>query len=83
MAEGFENQTLRGITVKNMIVTILCTASIVISVMTTYYNLKSDIKDVKDNQDLSNRITDVRLKMLETQIVVIQQQVSELQKGKK
>lgn len=83
MTDGFENQTLRGITVKNMIVTILCTASIVISVMTTYYNLKSDIKDVKDNQDLSNRITDVRLKMLETQIVVIQQQIGELQKGKK
>lgn len=80
---GFEHSQLKGITIKNMIVTIICTASIVASVMTTYFNLKSQIIEVRDDQNLSNRIMDIRIKLLESQIIVVQQQIGELQKSKK
>jgi len=80
---GFEHNQLRGITIKNMIVTIVCTASIVVSVMTTYFNLKSGQDAIQYTQDKQNIVTDLRLRAIEAQIVVINKQIEELQKDKK
>lgn len=80
---GFEHTALRGITIKNMLVTIFCTASIVISVMSTYFSLKSDIKDGQDTQQTKNEVIELRLKIAEAQIVIIQQEIAAIQATKK
>jgi hypothetical protein len=77
---SIEHQQLKGITLKNLVVTIVSTASIVASVMTTYTNLQADIYAVKIQQDAQNRVNEVRLKVLEGQVAVLQTQVEQLQK---
>jgi cell division protein FtsL len=78
-----EHRELKGITLKNIIVTIVSTASIVISVMTTYFQLKDDIHDVKTAQDSQNRVNELRLKLLETQVAVLQHEIDEIKTNKK
>ncbi|MDB5003531.1 MAG: hypothetical protein JWQ34_1756 [Mucilaginibacter sp.] len=73
-----EHRELRGITLKNIVVTILSTASIVVSVMTTYFQLKNDIKDLRTQQNTDSRITEIRLKLLEGNVAVLQQEVDEI-----
>jgi cell division protein FtsL len=74
----FEHRELKGITIKNIVVTIISTASIVISVMTTYFQLKGDIRDVRIQQDAQNRINEIRLKVLEGQVALLQQEVEQI-----
>jgi len=73
-----EHRELKGITVRILIVTILSTASIVASVMTTYFQLKEDVTNIRLNQETQNRVNDVRLKVLENQVTVLQRQVDEI-----
>ena len=73
-----EHKELKGITVKNLVLTIVSTASIVASVMTTYLQLKNDIHDIKLAQETQNRVNDIRLKVLESQVSLLQQQVDEI-----
>lgn len=73
-----EHKELKGITVKNLVVTILSTASIVASVMTTYFQLKGDIHDVKISQETQSRVYEIRLKVLEGQVAVLQRRVDEI-----
>lgn len=75
---GIEHQQLKGLTLKNLIVTIIGTASIVISVMTTYFQLKGDISDVKNQQETTNRVNDIRLKTLETRVDLLEAQMKAL-----
>ncbi len=73
-----EHRELKGITLKNFILTIVSTASIVASVMTTYLQLKNDIHDIKLTQETQNRINDIRLKVLESEVSLLQQQLDEI-----
>jgi len=66
-----------------MIVTIASTISIVVSVMTGYFQLKGDIKDIRSSQETQSRINEIRLKVLEGTVNVLQQEVQELRKEKK
>jgi hypothetical protein len=75
---AIEHKELKGITVKNMIVTIVSTASIVASVMTTYFNLKNDVSDLRSRQVTADRVTEIRLKVLESEVTVLQQEVQEI-----
>ena len=75
-----EHRELKGITIKNLLVTIFSTASIVASVMTSYLQLKSDIHDIKIAQETQNRVYDIRLKVLETQVSVLQHEVDDMRK---
>lgn len=77
-----EHRDLKGITIKNLLVTIFSTASIVAAVMTSHLQLKGDIHDIKLSQETENRVYDIRLKVLETQVSVLQRQVNELSKGR-
>jgi hypothetical protein len=77
-----EHKELKGITVKNLVVTIVSTASIVASVMTTYYQLKDDISEVKLRQESQARVDEIRMKVLEDEVDVLQQQVNELKNGR-
>lgn len=78
----FEHRELKGITIKNLVVTIISTASIVISVMTTYFQLKGDIRDVRIQQDAQNRINEIRLKVLEGQVALLQREVEHIKTNK-
>jgi hypothetical protein len=75
---AIEHKELKGITVKNLVVTIVSTASIVASVMTTYFGLKNDIREVKTSQETETRINNIRLKILEGQVVLLQKEVDEI-----
>lgn len=78
-----EQHEIRGITLKNITVTIISTVSIVVSVMTTYFQLKGDIKDVRSAQETQNRVNEIRLKVLEGEVAILQQEVRELKDVKK
>ena len=73
-----EHKELKGITIKNIAVTILSTASIVASVMTSYFNLKSDVSDLRLRQETTDRISEIRLKVLENRVNILQQEVQEI-----
>lgn len=72
---SFEQRQLKGITIKNIIVTIASTASIVATVMGSYFQLRNDILDMRLRQESQNRVTDIRLKVLESQVAVLQHQI--------
>ena len=78
----FEHKELKGITIKNIVITIISTASIVLSVMTTYFQLKGDIHDVRIQQDAQNRINEIRLKVLEGQVTLLQREVEQIKTKK-
>lgn len=75
---AIEHQELKGITIKNLAVTIISTASIVASVMTTFFQLKTDISDIKSSQETETRVNNIRLKVIEGQVAMLQQQVNDL-----
>jgi hypothetical protein len=75
---AIEHKELKGITIKNIVVTVVSTASIVASVMTTFFNLKSDVNDLRNHQETTDRVNEIRLKLLESQITVLQQEVQEI-----
>lgn len=75
---GIEQRQLKGITIKNLIVTVVSTVSIVVSVMSTYFQLKDDIQDVKMQQETQTRVNEIRLKVLESQVVLLQREIDEL-----
>ena len=79
---AIEQHELKGITIKNIIVTIVSTASIVASVMTTYFNLKNDMSQLRDRQETTDRVNEIRLKVLESQVNILQQQVQEIKFNK-
>jgi hypothetical protein len=72
---SIEHRQLKGITIKNIVVTIISTASIVTSVMASYFQLRSDISEVKVQQEAQNRVNEVRLRILEGQVTVLQREV--------
>lgn len=76
-----EHRELKGITVRILIVTIVSTASIVASVMTTYFQLKESVNNIRLNQETQNRVNDVRLKVLENQVTVLERQVDEIKQA--
>jgi cell division protein FtsL len=78
-----DQREIRGITLKNITVTIISTISIVVSVMTTYFQLKGDIRDVRSTQETQNRVNEIRLKVLEGEVAILQQEVRELKDSKK
>jgi hypothetical protein len=75
---GFEHSQLRGITIKNMIVTIVCTATLVSTIMTAYFGIRSDIKDIRDNQNTYDKITDLRLKAIEDRQNLLELQIRQI-----
>ncbi len=79
---AIEHRELRGITIKNLVVTIMGTASIVGSIMTTYFGLRSDILEISLSQKTEERINNMRIKVLENEMVLLQREVDEIKFGK-
>lgn len=77
---GLENQLLRGATIKNYIVTIISTASIVTSVLCTYFGLKSDMQEMRQSQQTETRVNNIRIGVLEQQVSLLQEQMRTLKK---
>lgn len=55
---------------------------VVASVMTTYFNLQENISDIKNHQETTNRVNEIRLKLLEGEVAVLQQQVEKIKENK-
>ena|SRR5476651_747807 len=75
---AIEHRELKGITIKNLVVSIVSTASIVASVMTTYFGLKSDIQEIKSSQTTESKINNIRIKVLEDEVNLLQKEVDEI-----
>ena len=75
---GLEHSILKGYTIKNMMVTIISTASIVATVMGSYFNLKSTMSLDRADQNTHNQITELRLKVLEDKQIIIQHEIDEI-----
>jgi hypothetical protein len=75
---AIEHRELKGITIKNLVVTLFSTASIVASVMTTYFGLKSDILEIRASQQTEAKINNIRIKVLEDQVSLLQKEVDEI-----
>ncbi|GAB3937036.1 hypothetical protein [Mucilaginibacter myungsuensis] len=73
-----EQQQLKGFTIKTLVMLTISTASIVASVMATYFELKTSINAVQTNQEAQTRVNEIRLNVLEGQIAVLQTEVAEL-----
>jgi hypothetical protein len=56
----------------------MSTASIVASVMTTYFGLKTDISEIKASQETEAKINNIRIKVLEDQVSLLQKEVDEI-----
>ena len=80
---ALEQQQLKGMTIKNFLVAIVSTASIVASVMTTYFGLKADIAAIKSSQETEARINNIRIKILEERVTLLERQISEIGPGGK
>lgn len=61
---GIENNVLRGFTIRNAIVMVVCTASMVGTVLTTHFTDKQD-----------KALMDLRIKVLEAQVQALAQKV--------
>jgi hypothetical protein len=75
---AIEHKELKGITIKNLVVTVFSTASIVASVMTTYFGLKSDIQEIKSSQSTESKINNIRIKVLEDRVNLLQKEVDQI-----
>jgi hypothetical protein len=75
---SFEHRELRGITIRSIVVTIVSTASIVATVMTSYLQLKGDIRDMQTKQEAQTRVNEIRLRVLEGQVALLQREVEEI-----
>jgi hypothetical protein len=53
-----------------------------VSVTTSYFQLKNDIHDVKILQDAQNRVNEIRLKVLEGHVALLQQEVDKIKQTK-
>lgn len=46
--------------------------------MTTYFQLKNDIHDVRNQQETQARINEIRLKVLEGNVAMLRQEVDDI-----
>jgi len=46
--------------------------------MTTYFGLKTDIKEIKTTQAIDTRVNNIRLKILEDNVALLQKEVDEI-----
>ena len=51
--------------------------------MTSYFQLKGEISNVRATQETTTRVNEVRLKVLESQVSLLQQEVNKLKDNKK
>lgn len=75
---NIEHKEIKGITLKNLAVTVFSMISIVVSVMGTYFKLQIDLSELKTQQEAQSRISEIRLKVLEEQVALLQQQMKEI-----
>ncbi|MDO3644720.1 hypothetical protein [Mucilaginibacter sp. L3T2-6] len=73
---NLEDHQIKGITIKNAILTVVSTASIVASVTTMYYNLKAEIQQNRADRETETRLTNLRLAVLENQVALLQKEVN-------
>jgi len=79
---AIEHRELKGITLRNSLITIGSTISIVVTLLTNYYSLKSDMKDIKWQSQTDKQVTQLQIKVLESRIATLEIDIKDL-KAKK
>lgn len=74
-----ETREIRGLSIKGLITLIVCTISICGTVIGTYSSLNSKIDTLKIERQSEERITDLRIRTLETQLSALNTQVRQLE----
>jgi hypothetical protein len=76
---SIENREIRGVTPRTIYITVVSTASIIISIVTFYFALKADIQTSRDEQNTTNRVNEIRLKLLEERQSTVELAIKDLQ----
>ncbi len=78
--DPIENKEIRGLSVRNMLTIIGCTIGSTLTTLTTYYNLKSDITDVRVSKDSDARLNDLKMRVMDQRIDAVDIQLKDLNK---
>lgn len=76
--EPIENKEIRGLSIRNMLTIIACTIGSTLTTLTTYYNLKSDITDVRVSKDSDARLNDLKMRVMDQRIDAMEIQIKDL-----
>lgn len=68
MIEPIESKELRGISIRTMLTVIICTGSIMLTVLGTYFNLKADVTDVRVTKDSDAKLNDLKMRIMDQRI---------------
>lgn len=75
MAESISDAQIKGLRVRDLLTIIICTASIVGSVMGGILTLKNDIKIIIKDRSYETRINESRFLIIEASLKTVQSQV--------
>lgn len=78
-----ETKEIRGLNLKLLVTLIICTATTVGTVASTYFSLIRKIDKIESQRTSDDRFNDLRLKTMEANIQVIQTQVESLKEDVK
>ena len=78
-SRGFEFTALKGANVKNLVVTVICTATIVWSIGLAYNGIISKISDVNNAQGNYQKINDLQISILKDEVVIINKRLDALE----
>lgn len=79
---GAEHTQIKGFTIKNMVVTVICAMTICTTGLKAYQGIIDKMNDNNANQNTYNKITDLRLKAMEDRQAIIEIQLEALKKAK-
>lgn len=76
---SFENQYLRGFSLRNLLTTIASTAAIMWTIGTSVNEFKDAIRDIKADQ----KVLELKINAVEKRLDIIQKQIDEMKDNKK
>lgn len=66
--EPIEQKIIQGISAKTLVTIIICTGSIMLTVLGTYYGLKADITDVRASKDSESKLNDLKMRVMDQRL---------------
>lgn len=77
-----EAKEIRGLSIKSIFWLVSCTVTIMLSILTSYFSLKAQIREVQVSKDSDSRYNDLRMKVLEQKVDVLDIQLKEIKESK-
>lgn len=73
-----EQKEIRGLSGKTLIALLICTITIVSSVVGTYFSLQGDIRELRLQREGEEKYADLRIRTIEVKMAAIELQYKEL-----